>query len=441
MSVPISIITPAYITSQDGLDMLRQCLDACAPQTEGMVVWDDGSTVSLEPLIQSYPEVTFIGGGPNRGKSYARNQAVQVAPYELIYPVDADDWIRADALDILYRNWDGKPLYSNLIKVHVGNIQEPYDLLDFDCDAAMYHSIASVNILHTKEQWAAVGGWAEGVNLYEDWEYNQKLMWLFCARKLNQRLVYYRLHGAQSTEVASEEDKGRAHAWVAARVRQFINSRRSEMPGCCGSKRSGTAATELSQSVRTIQPQGGTVMRSVQSVDLSTTVESLSALGTTKPGYVKARYVGGRGMGKHSRRGMASRRKYQRVKYGDVVEVAKEDAVTKEQFQAGAKNCGFIVLEETAPPPPPLPAPAPKPVAEQPMVRQPTPIRQVERQPILDTPVSVEDISAMSIRELRQHIRSMDAEQLLVLLDLERKAPSPRIGAIKMLEKAVQGLS
>lgn len=438
MSVPISIITPAYVTTQMDFDWLRQCLDYCAPQTDGMVVWDDGSTVSLEPLIQSFPEVTFLGG-THYGKSYSRNHAVQAAPYDLIYPVDADDWIDQDALGVLYGYWDGTPLYSNLIKVHEGDVRQPFDLLDFDCDAAMRHSIASVNILHTKEQWAAVGGWTEGVDLYEDWEYNQKLMWLFCARKIPQRLVYYRQHSRQSTQIATPEQDGQAKAWVAARVRQFIN-RRSNVPGgCCGSRRSGTSGA--SGPIRTVQPQAATVQRIAQSVDLSTTVSNLSEIGVPRPGWVKARYVGGRGMGRHNRRGMASRKSY-RVKYGDIAEVRKEDSVTRAQFEAGAKNCGFVTIEETAPRPQPAPAPPPPPppVSEAPVARQPTPIRQVDRQPILDI-ADVDDVGAMSIRELRNYMKTLGMEELLVLLEQERARNKPRIGAIKMLEKAVQSMT
>lgn len=451
--VPVSVIIPAYITQPVGMEYLKQCLDSCVKQTDDVKVWDDGSTVALEPLVRDYPEVTFLGG-PRKSKGYARNRLVDKAAYDLIYPLDADDWLKEDALSVLYNAWNGTPLFSDLIMVH-GDTHQVWAMPPFDCsiiDQDVTNNVSSVNVLHTKEQHFKAGRWAEGILLFEDWDYNSRLFWLFCGHKVSQPLVYYRQHPGQSTKIVDKAYEAKAKAWITSRVRSFLSTRRLDPMTCCGQRRNGTktptptgaaAVNTMAMSAPSARPANTPV-----SVGTNLTVEETRQLGRANPGFVWARYVGGRGMGKHDRRGMASRKKYMRVMYGGLYQVRKEDTVTRAQFEAGARHCGFIeaVLAQEPRPASPPPPPAPAPVIEE---RKPT--KKVERQPVVAPdrhPSTVAELGEVarnianySIRELRAKIEGMGAEQLAGLLDAERNSDNPRSGAIKLLEKRIAAMT
>lgn len=214
------------------------------------------------------------------------------------------------------------------------------------------------------------------------------------------------------------------------------------MPGCCGQRRRSSDSTVARRTLdsaaasqqHVIQPS---MVTSNTVVSVDTHVPDLAALGDPGPGNVWAIYVGGRGMGSHDRRGMQSRKKYMRVKYGDRVAVKAADAVTKEHFEANGAHGDFIILSEL-----PKQSPAPRPPGEKPkeIVRR-MPAKSVPRTPVLTADVSefVEVMAQKSLRELKDwlDISQFTLEQLTSLRAAEAEGAN-RIGAIKMLDKLIQ---
>jgi len=427
VTIPVSIVIPVYATTDQDTEWLKVCLGSCVIQTDDVVVWDDGSEVAIE----DFPGARVLHDS-HRGKSYARNHAVANAEYELFYPVDADDWLHPRALEILYERWDGVPLYSDVVKVF-GAAHQIHKLISFDCEASQRHSLSSVNVLQSVDQWRAVGGWADRLQMYEDWLYNSKLFWMFCGHKVEMPLVYYRQHMRQSTESVSKEDKGKAIEYVMAQLAEW---RKSTM-GCCGKRRSASGRRGNSAPPPTL-PTRIPAVYSPANVDLDTQVADLEQYGQPNPGYVHARYVGGRGMMKHDRRGMTSRKKYTRVMYGGIYQVRREDAVTRDEFQRSSRNCGFIIMTGVPKSPPPAPKPVPKPV---PIVTR-APVKQITRVPAKvsggASGAVIKDAHSMSIRELRNYAVGMDADDLQALLDAEQANERPRIGAVKLLENMIR---
>ena len=183
----VTIIIPVYATDAGDLEHLGECLESCARQAQ-IVVHDDGSLVDLAPIRRSFRHVTF-GASEHRGKSYARNHAATLARSDLILPLDADDKLETGAVKTFLAAWRGVPLYSWIYFWYNEHTLTRHELPAFMCEHVTgIDCMSSVNVLHSKEQWAAVGGWDERYNLYEDWLYNHKLMWLFGGQLIPQAL-------------------------------------------------------------------------------------------------------------------------------------------------------------------------------------------------------------------------------------------------------------
>lgn len=439
----VSIIVPVYAWKIEQIEMLDRCLESLAGQSGESIIWSDGSADGLanefRALEAKFRWATFVFAGHN-GKSVSRNNAVEMATRELIYPFDADDVLMPGAVQTLLDEWEGIPLYSDLIKVHDGTVEEAYQLPDFSCEAIQQKCIASVNVLHTKAQWDFVGGWNPETNLLEDWEYNFRLFWEFGARKVHRPLVKYFIHPDQHTSRSTARYKQTALTWVKQRINEY--ARRNPMAGCCGKRR--TTSKTVTPQVNTAPRQPLAASRAVRTVDLSVEAD-LSTMGDPGPGRVWAKYFGGRGMGPHNRRGGSTRTTYQRVQYGGVYAVKEADAVHVDQFRSGRTGSEFVRMQNhvvtqpkpaAPPPPPPRPSQPPPEIVERPQIER-TPVR-VDRQPLTDEALAsyVQSMESMTLKELKELLDSVEfgPDEINQLLQAER-AGKDRIGAAKMLEK------
>jgi hypothetical protein len=423
----IAAIIPIYAKVEEQIKWLGECLESVVKQADEVVVWDDGSPISLEPVVRKYPEVTFLGD-VHRGKSYSRNMAVGASTSELIFPVDADD-ILLPVLDVMRSEWRGIPLYGDLVMLD-GDTRGPFSLVPFDCDLMQQQCISSVNVLHSKKQWEMVGGWDESLNVYEDWLYNAKLFWMFCAKKLSTPIIEYRQHKMQSTKTESPLHMYNTMMGVKLLIGDYV--RRNEMPGCCGKKRRIGDDKMNNEGTNMVSLRATTMAR--QELGMSV-IADLAALGDPGPGKIWARYVGGRGMGPHGRRGMNSRRKYMPIQWGEVHSVNTEDAVTPEEFEAGKANCGFVSLKTNASTMPPVQS---TPSLESAVERKAI---QIERKMVPDSQIEEykKQLSTMSVKEIKSILDGVEfsRDDLATFLQAEQSSNSPRIGVIKMLQKII----
>jgi hypothetical protein len=305
--------------------------------------------------------------------------------------------------------------------------------LPFRCEDVTKKSVATVNVLHSKEQWSTIGKWNESLNLYEDWEYNARLFWMYGAERVAQPLVYYRQHMGQSTKTSTNLEKNAAVHMLQRYVEDFKG--RFDM-ACCGKRRTSSAsnATTLAAAI----PSPHLVSAAGVSVPVTVSVqEDLNALGDPGPGNVWARYVGGQGMGPHDRRGSKSRKKYIRISYGQIYAVQAQDAVSEEEFTRGLTGCGFIQMRQvqvnTAPPPPPAPT----------SVRQMlsrTPSAPVVREPMKEEPKDSDRdwasiLPTMSVAEIRNALADLSTSDVERMIVAEERAEKSRASALKVLSK------
>ena len=112
----ISVIIPVYNAEKT----LRRCLDSVLSQTrqaDEIVAVNDGSTDSSAVLLQEYAEKYSsirVVTQQNQGVSAARNAGIDAATGEWVLFVDADDYLDADALEILAADRSGEMSLAGL---------------------------------------------------------------------------------------------------------------------------------------------------------------------------------------------------------------------------------------------------------------------------------------------------------------------------------------
>lgn len=100
----VSIIIPVYNTAE----FLPQCLDSVINQTLKdieIICIDDGSTDNSLQILQEYAKKDdriIVLTQENQKQGAARNKGLSIARGEYIQFVDSDDWLRKDALYLLY---------------------------------------------------------------------------------------------------------------------------------------------------------------------------------------------------------------------------------------------------------------------------------------------------------------------------------------------------
>ncbi|MDE5642540.1 MAG: glycosyltransferase family 2 protein [Muribaculaceae bacterium] len=104
----ISVIVPVFNGASDGGFFLRECIESILCQTGPefeLIVVDDGSTDNTPEILAGYSaksDIITIIRQCNGGVSAARNTGVKSAKGDFICFVDADDYLPAGALKILY---------------------------------------------------------------------------------------------------------------------------------------------------------------------------------------------------------------------------------------------------------------------------------------------------------------------------------------------------
>lgn len=121
--ISFTVFTPTW-NRENNLRDVYKCLQKQSFKLFEWIVVDDGSTDGTKELVEKW-----MGGGTefpiklltqeNSGKHVAQNRALEIAEGELFLPLDSDDTIVDNALEILWNAWKGIPdcernLYSGI---------------------------------------------------------------------------------------------------------------------------------------------------------------------------------------------------------------------------------------------------------------------------------------------------------------------------------------
>ena len=177
----------------------------------------------------------------NRGLSGARNAGMQLAQGRFLVPLDADDEIAPEFLEVLHSALEGRPdaayahcwseLYGDEEATWVARPFNPYQL-------ALSNSVVGCVLLRA-EAWKQVGGYDETMrNGNEDWDFWLRLLEVGWNQvQVRRPLFRYRRHGVSmsvTTEArfeAAREEIARRHPPCSTPTR-CGNGKPPGTPGC-----------------------------------------------------------------------------------------------------------------------------------------------------------------------------------------------------------------
>ena len=121
--VSVDILLPMYNEEKVVIDTIRNLLKI-QYSTFSIIVVDDGSTDASYDIVKEHfddhPCVRLIRQ-PNAGKSAALNRAISLSQAEILVSIDADTWVRPDAIGRLVEYFADKRVAAVAGFIKVGN--------------------------------------------------------------------------------------------------------------------------------------------------------------------------------------------------------------------------------------------------------------------------------------------------------------------------------
>ena len=191
----VSVIVPNYNNEQ----YIQQCLESILAQTypiKEIIVYDDcsidGSKDILDRFAAKDNRIKVIYGKQNVGVSVARDTAIQNTTSEYVCMLDADDYFYSNdkiekemnKIEQAYSATCKKVIaFSQTVDVDGEGVPiiEPQkvDLSGkerFRIVTRLYSNYMPRDYCFPREYYDLCGGYTKGLNLYEDWELNIKLL-------------------------------------------------------------------------------------------------------------------------------------------------------------------------------------------------------------------------------------------------------------------------
>ena len=181
----VSVIIPCFNYGR----YLDECVDSVLKQTYKnieVIIVDDCSTD--KETIRKVKEqeakdnrVKIFLQQKNKGLSASRNVGFSNASGVYCFPLDADDYISPDAIELHMRDMSnglGDYIYGNCMVVYDDSSKKPHLWnYEFSVDGLLKDSINQCASLIKKEHWEQVGGYNESLlNGREDWHFWLKMI-------------------------------------------------------------------------------------------------------------------------------------------------------------------------------------------------------------------------------------------------------------------------
>ena len=202
LPAPVTVVIPTYQHAR----FLGEAIDSVLAQTarpDEIIVVDDGSTDRPDEVVARYPGVRLIRQ-ENRGLAAARNTGWRAGSKPYVTFLDADDWLRPEALEVGLDQLERHPsaafnygAYTDLYWPSGRVSPVPFRPVPKDAFAA----ILRVNpigmhgtVLYRQTALEAVGGFAEELAASEDYELYLRLAARFPVACCPEVLADYRQH-------------------------------------------------------------------------------------------------------------------------------------------------------------------------------------------------------------------------------------------------------
>jgi glycosyltransferase involved in cell wall biosynthesis len=139
-----------------------------------VVVVDDGSTEpDTHRALERLPEGVRLVRRPNGGLNAARNTGAESSDTPFLLILDADDKLAPNALRLLRRPLEEDPElgYSYGYMEFFGEWTGRIDFPDWDPYRLLHRMIVGYTCLQRRELWEDIGGWDEGIEVHDDWDF------------------------------------------------------------------------------------------------------------------------------------------------------------------------------------------------------------------------------------------------------------------------------
>lgn len=197
---------------------------------ECIVVDDTGGKIEWLP-----PFVKLLStGGVGLGPSIARNIGIRASTASLFVPLDADDYLQSDALQMLVTTWEeyGGYVYSDWIK------QEKKEVLstpEYDCSTILSKMNHAITAIYPRAAWEEVGGFDEKLMAWEDWDFviaiNSKG---YCGTRYPTPLFQYRMETGSRRD-SMYESREQLKKQIYEKWKPYIDGKEQLMAcGGCG---------------------------------------------------------------------------------------------------------------------------------------------------------------------------------------------------------------
>ena len=208
----ISIIMPSYNQGS----YLSEALDSVLAQTYAnweCIIVDDGSKDNTPEVAKEYCEkdsrIKYIYQ-ENSGVSAARNNGIAYSKGEYILPLDGDDKIAPEFLELtlqeIIKDRNIRVVYTDV--QYFGARNDVYQLPPFSIEKLMGQNILCITALFRKEDFDKTGGFNDNMREgFEDWDF---WMSMFqdgegTANKIPLILFYYRIKSVSRNNTAAKK--------------------------------------------------------------------------------------------------------------------------------------------------------------------------------------------------------------------------------------------
>lgn len=236
-TAPVTVVIPAWLKNDQDVTWLLEALESVLEQTVyvAVIIVENGS--EFLPDLSEPAAVRILHS--DKGLSCARNAGIRASDTEFFFPLDANDWLPDNALEIAYTKRPAKGfLYGSTMLFQqargMGD-QHLYTAKPYDFREVMKMVYFPNGALQRKADWEQAGGYRESLPFLEDWDYWMTCGELgICGTAIPDVLYWYRQHsGIVATNNHSQE-------WED--VKRLIQSYHKQIykgvfpPMCCGNK-------------------------------------------------------------------------------------------------------------------------------------------------------------------------------------------------------------
>ncbi len=231
----VTVIIPAYLKSEQDLIWLDEALESVLAQTVPckVIIVENGSNY--------FPDLTGRVSimHSEKGLSTARNTGIRASTTEFFFPLDCNDWLPEDALEILLRKYPGSGFVygSTMLFRHERGEgdQHLYDAKPYDFQEIMKMVYFPNGALQKKTDWEIIGGYREDLPFLEDWDY-----WMtagergICGTAIPETVYWYRQHTGIVVTHKNSQEWDEVKRRIQSFHRDIYKGRYPEM--CCGNK-------------------------------------------------------------------------------------------------------------------------------------------------------------------------------------------------------------